>query len=204
MTVAERIDPQQIGVAILAGGAASRLPGKLALPAGDVPLLVRVYRNVGASRTAYVACAALPPGLDAQLPCPMVVDRRPGAGPLAALADVLAAMPTRIVFAVAGDAPFVDERVIDALAARWEPGDEAVVPVHDRDGRRQFEPLAALYDRLAVMRETYDLLAAGKRSLHALLERLRTRTVRIDDARLFLNVNTPDDYARLRKELGPS
>ena len=35
-----------LGVIVLAGGEATRLPGKLFLDAGDLPLLVRVYRNV--------------------------------------------------------------------------------------------------------------------------------------------------------------
>ena len=42
-------------VVILAGGEATRLPGKLALDVGDVPLLVRVYRNVSPERETWLS-----------------------------------------------------------------------------------------------------------------------------------------------------
>ena len=64
------------GVLILAGGEATRLPGKLALDAGDVPMVVRVYRNfadaAGAPlRETYVSCkGTLDPRVDALLPVP--------------------------------------------------------------------------------------------------------------------------------------
>ena len=43
------------GVCILAGGEATRLPGKLALDVGDVPMLVRVYRNVSPGRETWLS-----------------------------------------------------------------------------------------------------------------------------------------------------
>ena len=51
----------EIGVIVLAGGEAKRLPGKLYLDAGDLPLIVRVYRNVCAGRETMLSCkGALP------------------------------------------------------------------------------------------------------------------------------------------------
>jgi len=65
-----------LAVLILGGGEATRLPGKLALDAGDVPMIARVYRNVREAGPVYVSCkATFPPEIDALLPCPMVVDR---------------------------------------------------------------------------------------------------------------------------------
>lgn len=188
----------EVGVVILAGGEATRLPNKLELSAGDAPLLVRVYRNVSPGRTTYISCkGSFSRELDAMLDCPMVVDRWPRRGPLGGLLTTMEAMQTPLVFAVAGDAPFIDAAFIDRLSAAFEPGDEAIVPVHDRGGRRQREPLAALYDRMAFLREGSRTLTQGDGSLQATLTRLHVREVSFDagDAKLFTNVNTPDDYA---------
>ena len=43
-----------VTVIVLAGGEAKRLPGKLYLDAGDLPLLVRVYRNVSSGRPTMI------------------------------------------------------------------------------------------------------------------------------------------------------
>lgn len=187
-----------IGVAILAGGEATRLPNKLALAFGNVPMLVRVYRNVSPGRTTYISTrGSVAPELDAMLECPMVVDRYERRGPLCGLLSTMDEMKTPLVFAVAGDAPFVDSAFIDWLASAWQPGDEAVIPVHDRDGRRQLEPLAALYDRIAFLREGETTLNDGDGSMHDVISRLRARYVPVPDerARIFANVNTPADYA---------
>jgi molybdopterin-guanine dinucleotide biosynthesis protein A len=187
----------QTGVLILAGGEATRLPGKLGLAAGDVPLLVRVFRNVSPGRPTYVSCkGTFPPEIDALLPCPMVVDRWVMRGPLAGLVSTMAEMTTPLVFAVAGDAPLVDAAFIGRLERERQSGDEAVIPVRDRDGREQIEPLAALYDREAFLREGSEVLSSGQGALRLVIDRLRTRRVRIDDPAIFANVNTPEDYAR--------
>ena len=183
----------QIGVLILAGGEASRLPNKLALAAGDVPMIVRVYRNVSPGRTTYVSCkGSFPPEIDAQLDCPMVVDRWSKRGPLGGMLTTMEAMPTPLVFAVAGDAPFIDATFIDLLAGEWRTGDEAVVPAHHGS---VLEPLAALYDRRAFVREGTAVFTEGDAALWSVVDRLRARKVKFDDARIFANVNTAVDYA---------
>jgi len=188
----------EIGVVILAGGGATRLPKKLELEAGGVPMLVRVYRNVSPGRKTYISCAgSFSPQIDALLDCPMVVDRWPGRGPLGGLVSTMEVMETPLVFAVAGDAPFIDSAFIDRLADAWKAGDEAVVPAHPGKTRKHLEPLAALYDRTAFIREGTKALGSGNESLHATVMRMRIREfpVNREDERLFTNVNTPADYA---------
>jgi molybdopterin-guanine dinucleotide biosynthesis protein A len=106
-------------------------------------------------------------------------------------------MDTPLVFAVAGDAPFVDAGFIDRLANAWEPGDEAVIPSHPHKTRKRLEPLAALYDRAAFLREGSKTLGSGNESLHATVERMHIRELAVapEDERFFTNVNTPADYA---------
>ena len=187
----------EITVVIVAGGDATRLPGKLALDAGGIPLLVRVHRNVSPGRPVLLAAPDLAPELAAQIAAPRVGEAGPKRGPLGGLLAALAVVRTPWAFAVAGDAPFVDAAWIDRLAAAREPGYEAVVPRHP-DGH--VEPLAALYDVVAYLRAgTAELEASG--ALHKVAARLRTRYVEIDDPRIFANINTPEDYAKLRQSL---
>lgn len=193
-----------VGILILAGGEATRLPGKLALLAGDVPLVVRVYRNFAQpGRETFVAAnRTFAPELDALLPVPSAIDRWSKRGPLGGMLTSLACMRSRFVFAVAGDAPFVMPELLDRLVAQLEPGDEAVVPERRVEGKRFLEPLAALYDRTAFLREGLPVLRGGRGALQLVIRRLRARFVPIDGALRFTNVNTPGDYAALLESLG--
>ncbi|MGP6156475.1 MAG: molybdenum cofactor guanylyltransferase [Vulcanimicrobiaceae bacterium] len=193
----------EIGVLILGGGEATRLPGKLELEAGDLPMLARVVRNTAGGRETFVACrGGLSRELDLLVPATAVVDRWTRRGPLAGLLTTMSQMHASLVCAVAGDAPFVDAGFIETLVALLRKGDEAVVPTHQRDGKLQREPLAALYDRLAFLREGFPILRSGRGRLDLVIDRLRARFVEVADPRIFANVNTPADYAALRAQLG--
>jgi len=211
---------ESLGILILAGGEATRLPGKLMLavlpgdadePAarGPIPMIVHVYRNLrgaadGEAREIVIASkATFAPAVDAALPVPLVIDRWAGRGPLAGMLSAFGRMRSRFVFAVAGDAPFVDAAFVHRLdrlrvASDTDTACEAYVPILATGDDRQIEPLAAIYDRLAFAREGLPVLRSGRGSLRAVIDRLRTNFVAIDDARVFTNVNTPGDYAALR------
>ena len=174
---------------ILAGGRATRLPGKLEMIVGGEPLLARVYHHLRDAAPLVIAGGgSFGAELDALLECPMIVDRWPGRGPLAALLSAALELRTPWLFAVAGDAPHITTNVLDALLEARESGDEAVVSEHDG----ALEPLAALYACDALQREAPDVLHSANASMHALLKRLRVRRV-VLDADLFLNVNTAAD-----------
>ena len=195
-----RIDP--IAVCILAGGEATRLPGKLSLNVGEIPMLARVYRNVSPGRPVWLSTKGpLPSPLASVIDARQVVDRWPQRGPLSGLLSTFSEIRSPWVFAVAGDAPFVDAAFIGRLAASIVPGYEALVPIHGDDHRR-IEPLAALYDREAFLREGLPVLLGGEGALRTVIDRLRTCFVPVDESRVFENINTPDDYARVRGGLG--
>ena len=188
-------------VCILAGGEATRLPGKLSLNVGDVPMLVRVFRNVSPGREVWLSTKGpLPAAITAHIDAPQVVDRWPLRGPLSGLISTLSEMRAEWVFATAGDAPFVDAAFIDELEGYVARDLDAVVPVHAGDAKR-IEPLAALYRREAFVREGLPILLGGDGALRMVIDRLATRLVPVRDERTFANVNTPDDYARLRAVL---
>ncbi len=184
-------------VVILAGGGASRLPGKLELDAGGVPLVVRVFKNVRAVGPVYVSAAGtFPEQIDRALECPIVVDRWPRRGPLAALYHTLAYVREPRVFVVAADAPLVDARVAAELASAWEPGTQAVVPVN---AERRLEPLCALYDRAALLDAARAVLERRSGGVAAAVERLpAAKRVRLSNERVFANVNTATDRRYLK------
>ncbi len=187
--------PDNVTTVILAGGRASRLPGKLERDVGGEPLLAHVYHNlVNAAPVVIAVAGSFTPELDAILDCPFVVDRYPGRGPLAGLLSACSELDTPWIFAVAGDAPHVTPQVLDALLKARREEDEAIVCEHDG----QLEPLASLYRRDALEREGHDVLHEGNASMHALLERLRIRRVTLP-ADIFLNINTAADLEAAHK-----
>jgi molybdopterin-guanine dinucleotide biosynthesis protein A len=188
-------------VCVLAGGEATRLPGKLALTVGDVPMLVRVFRNVSPAGETWLSTKGdLPLEIAEQIDAPQVVDRWPLRGPLSGLLSTMNAMRTTWVFAVAGDAPFVDAAFVATLATRIAPEVEAIVPMHDANAKR-LEPLASLYRREAFLREGMPVLLGGDGALRLVIDRLKTTFVPVRDEKVFANVNTPAEYAALREVL---
>jgi molybdopterin-guanine dinucleotide biosynthesis protein A len=182
-----------LAIVILAGGRATRFPGKLEATLDGEPLLARVYHHVrDIAPTMIAARDTFSGALDALLDCPIVVDRWPDRGPLGGLLSAAYETTATRVFAIAGDAPLVTAEIVNVLLAAWQDGDEAVVPEHDG----LLEPLAALYERDSLMREAWECLHGEDSSMHALLARLRMRRVACDAA-VFANVNTSADLAQL-------
>ncbi|HEX8807349.1 MAG TPA: molybdenum cofactor guanylyltransferase [Candidatus Aquilonibacter sp.] len=186
-----RSETSDLAIVILAGGRAQRFPGKLEASLDGEPLLARVYRHVrDIAPTMIAGRDTFSDTLDALLDCPIVVDRWPDLGPLGGLLSAARETNAVRIFALAGDAPRVTVDIVNALTSAWQDGDEAVVPEHD--GR--LEPLAALYDREALMREGWECLHGEDRSMQAVLARLRVRRVPCD-AQAFANINTSADLA---------
>ena len=179
-------------IVILAGGAATRFPGKLEREIDGTPMLLRVYERLRGARPVYSAGKGGFSGdLDARLDCTLLVDRQPGRGLLAAFVAACGAIDARRVFAVAADLPNVDAALVDELERARCDGDQAVVPQHDGNA----EPLAALYDRAAVLACGSALRGKKKSAMRELLAGLRVRYVPMEPAR-FVNVNTLADLER--------
>jgi len=193
-----------LAIVILAGGEATRLPGKLAKPAGTVPMLVRVYRNLAPSgRRVYLSLkeplsADLAQALAAATP---VYDMQPQRGPVGGLVSTFSVLAERYAFVCAGDAPLVGTDHLNRVVDAWREGDEAVVPVRVRAGKEQWEPLAALYDAPAFAREGSAVLRNGRGSMREVIERLKTRLLPMEDEAVFTNVNTPAEYAAFIERL---
>lgn len=133
---------------------------------------------------------------------PVVADIYVKWGALGGLHAALAACRAEWAAIVACDLPFVTGELFVRLASLRDNFD-AVVPVQ-ADGRKQ--PLCALY-RAEVCREhAEELIISGMRRPRALLDTVDARLVAFEElmdldgaSHLFINVNTPEDYADARR-----
>lgn len=180
-------------VVILAGGDASRFPGKLESDAGGLPLLVRVYRNVRDVGPVFVSANARSERLARTLDCTIVTDREPGRGPLGGLVSAFESIPQTRCFVVAGDAPLIDRDTFSELAAAWDDRRDAVIA--ERGGR--IEPLCAIYRREPFLRAARAELDNGSASVRAVAEKLAHVRVPLHDQRVLASINTPADRAAL-------
>lgn len=188
---------QAISVVLLAGGASRRMGSPKAwLEFERRPLLSLLAERMAARFPEVLVVAApgqpLPP-----VSARVLHDEEPGMGPVAGMLVGLREASQPLVFVSSCDAPFLDPALPEFLAQ--ELGD-ADVAVPEWEGR--LHPLQAVYRR-TVSPVLAELFAGGQRRPTALYERVPTRVVpeaalrRVDPAGLsFLNMNTPDDYAR--------
>jgi molybdopterin-guanine dinucleotide biosynthesis protein A len=135
---------------------------------------------------------------------PVLTDVVPDAGAVAGLITALRALrPGEPAVALAVDLPLVPAELLAHLLA-LAPEFDAVVPVSPRGA----EPFCAVYRdtcRPAVERA----LSAGRLKMTAFWSEVKVREVATaelarfgDPEALFLNVNTPEDYARARAAAG--
>ncbi len=191
-----------VGV-ILAGGGATRFGGQ---PKGlQVVDGARIIDRVASALRAAsdeLLLVANDPQASTWLPgVRTVTDVRRGEGALGGLHAALAHAQGRAVLAVAWDMPYASEGLLRALRAAGERGFEACVPESETSGRG-VEPLCAWYapSCLAAIERRLD---AGDRRVVSFFDDVRVARLSAaevsqwgDPARIFFNVNTPDDLPR--------
>jgi molybdopterin-guanine dinucleotide biosynthesis protein A len=195
----------RLTIVLLAGGRATRLPGKLTLEIGNEPMLLRVFRKMRASGYPCLLSMREPlsPDLQEHIDAQIVYDVYEDAGPLGGLSSAAAQVQTPLLFAAAADLPNLDFRAVDVLLGVRErekqgntPLAEAIVPRH-ADGN--IEPLAALYDTNALLTSSRQSLLAGRKRVSEALANLCVLHYDIppaEEAR-YLNVNTIEDFERV-------
>ena len=134
---------------------------------------------------------------------PVFPDIYPGSA-LGGLYTALSYAETEYIFVSSCDLPFANRGILLFLCSLRD-GFDAVVPNSDRG----FEPLFALYAKscLGPMRE---LLECGNFCAYGYYPHVRVRYVQggelahLDrEGRSFVNVNTPEEFERIRKEGSP-
>ncbi len=186
---------------ILAGGSSSRMKSnKAMLPFHGERFIERIFRQM--SRIfPEVILVTNTPDIYRFLPCRIVADRFPGMGSLAGIQAGLAESGTPYIFVTACDMPDLNGELIRHLLSRAK-GCDVVIP----ESENGLEPLHAVYGTgcLGAMTEA---LASEKGKIIDCFERLRVDVVSrrevaaIDPLfRSFRNINTPEEYYRIRQE----
>lgn len=179
---------------------------KALLPFGPELMLQRVVRLLGQALEPIVVVAAAGQDLP-QLPADVIVvrDRRENRGPLAGLAEGLAALPPECeaAYATACDVPFLEprfvRRMIELLGA-----DDVAVPRTEGF----YHPLAAVYRR-RVLPHVERLLAKDRLRAADLFDLVDTREISAAELadvdpnlKTLRNLNRPEDYRAALAEAG--
>ena len=160
-------------------------------PDGDTTFVERAVTILGDRCSPVFVVAApgqpLPSGLDADV----LRDEVRGVGPLLATATGLraaAAAGRDLAFVCAVDMPYLTVDLIDELVGpAVRLGADVVLPW---DGRDHY--LAGVY-RTALAARADELVAAGERSMRALIDVTDTQRVVMSEQRALINVNTAAD-----------
>jgi molybdopterin-guanine dinucleotide biosynthesis protein A len=182
-----------VAALLLTGGASRRMGfDKALIRVGGELLSMRIARL---ARTVSDPVFEVGPGYTE---LPLAPETTPGSGPLAALADGVAALrgggfdgPALVL---ATDLVLIDALTLEALV-RW-PGTGSVVPRHD--GRPQ--PLCARWSA-ADLDSAAAMVAAGERSLKPLLARPGVELTGAIDAGRLRDADTPEDLRALNLRL---
>ncbi len=181
---------------LLAGGGSRRMgQDKSALAWKDTTLLAHQARRLQLTGAQQLLLSGRAEQAS-QIPGFVLVrDTAAGAGPAAALADVWRETKCDVLLSLAVDLPYMPADYLRELALAAVQREQSVVPM--RSG--YYEPLAAAWHRSGLS----EFSGAAGRSLQNICatlvanDLLTARQVSDGEARLFENVNTPEDYERL-------
>lgn len=180
---------------VLAGGASRRMgrdKATVSYPApGGARTMVELVVSALKSRCAPVFVIAAPGQQLPELDATVLRDEIRGVGPLLATGRGLRAAADaglQRAFVCAVDMPLMTSELIDELAAHQ--GADVVLPW---DGRDHY--LAGVY-RTALADRIDTLVAAGERSMRALVDSVHTQRIVMAESPALTNVNTTADLAR--------
>ena len=130
-----------------------------------------------------------------------VEDMEQDKGPLMGICSVMEASQSEKMWVTSCDMPLTDWNVAEYLFPYLTDGIDAVVPV-DRNGRKYV--LSAWY-RTSAEKVIKDQLDAGECKVQKTLDKLSVCYVSVegipDGIRKFWNVNTPEEYENLKKDI---
>jgi molybdopterin-guanine dinucleotide biosynthesis protein A len=166
---------------------------KALLDFGGRPLVEYVAAQV--ARAAGSVTLLGPPERYALLGYPVLPDAEAGCGPLSGILSALAARQAEWNLIVACDMPYADAPWLAWLLELAEQAEPDCLLPAGPSGRP--EPTCAVYHTrcLEVLRTAFS---DGTRQVIRALEGLRVQTCPVEDPRRILNVNTPDEWSRIR------
>ncbi|MBE0569764.1 MAG: formate dehydrogenase accessory sulfurtransferase FdhD [Deltaproteobacteria bacterium] len=184
---------------ILAGGASRRMgSNKALLPHQGGRFIESVHRCLEEVFEETLIVTNTPEAYGF-LPCRKVRDLLTGMGVLSGIHSGLCHSEDPRIFVVACDMPNLYPGLIRHLALQSE-GSDVLVPESDKG----LEPLHAVFHKECIP-SIEDALRAGERRIVSFFDKVKVRKVGMDEVarfdpefRSFRNINTPEDYYRLR------
>lgn len=131
------------------------------------------------------------------IPYPLWQDQIPDLGPLGGISSCLQRAAYEAVFFVACDYPMMTTECMDFLIGQMEEEDDCVIPVVN--GR--IHPVCAVY-RKRICPVLEEQINNGELAVKKLLKRLQVHDVEMPEAyeQCFRNVNTPEEYEKLKED----
>ena len=180
------------------GGRARRFAGRVksTLLVGNRPILARQLQALRTARIDQIVLVGRWP-FDEPPPVPVVADAIDAAGALAGLYTALLTATNDTVVVLAGDMPFINERLVARLTA-LDIVSDALIP-RDENGTH---PLCACYRR-RVATQLKRRIDDGQLSVRSAMSALHVSEIGAEELRtidpagmMLMNVNTPEDYTR--------
>jgi molybdopterin-guanine dinucleotide biosynthesis protein A len=200
----EDIPRQVITGLILAGGRGQRLGGvdKGLLPLHGRPLVAHVLARLKPQVGAVVISANRHRERYTEMGCPVVSDALPDyPGPLAGIAAGLRVAVTPYLAVVPCDAPRLPLDLVERLYRALAGAQAEIAIAHDG---RHVQPVFALIAR-TLLPDLLAYLEEGGRGVERWCQRKRLAIADFaDEPEGFVNVNEPEEYARLEHEPDPT
>lgn len=188
---------------IQAGGESLRMgENKALLPFLGIPLVQRVVDRVSRIADELIITTNRPEELEF-LGLPLVSDHYPGRGALVGLHTALTAASQPYVAVVACDMPFVNPELLEyQLESLVMEQVDLVIPLTEQG----YEPFHTVYRRETCLPAVTTALDTGLKRMISWYPQVKVRELRLDelqrfdhDGRVFLNVNTPEEFREAEK-----
>jgi len=180
---------------VIAGGKSSRMQqDKALLPFGNCASLAQyqceklgeIFENV------YLSAKSNKFDFDISI----IEDNYDDSSPLVALISIFESLELEEVFVLSVDAPFVDKAVISQLYNEAQTSSDIIV-VESVHG---LEPLCAIYRR-TFLKEALIALNKNQHRLQTLFKKLSVQKIKIEDEKIFMNLNFPHEYEEAKERL---
>lgn len=191
---------QACSAIVLAGGRATRLGGqdKALTDFAGRPLVTHVLERLRPQVDDIVINCNRNQDRLAAFGLPLVPDAAPDfAGPLAGIAAALPHCRHEYVLVTPCDTPFLPRDLASQLMSALPPGQPLAIC---HDGKRLQALFMLLHRSLAG--SLRDYLASGQHKVEIWCQSHDPVIVRINDARAFINLNTPEEMAAAEKKEG--
>jgi len=181
---------------IMAGGKSSRMQrDKALLPFGEYASLAQFQYARLSQLFSKVYISAKWNKFDFEVN--IIEDNYEISSPLVALVSILETLEVDEVFVLSVDSPFVSQEVIEQLYANAISSADVIIA----SSKEGLEPLCAIYRR-TILKEAYESLEVNNHRLQALLKRVETVTVSIENEEAFWNLNYPSEYEEATLRVG--